>query len=92
MVVGLSVSLLVGNMLFSSYSIKLLKEYSAKLSEYRKLKEENLELRAKIEKELNLKDLERYALRKGFKPFRWEEFVLILIELSEKDRTKKLRK
>ncbi len=91
--VGLGVLIFLANMLYSAYSIKVLKEHSQKLSTYKSLKEENLRLRAEIEKMLNIKELERYALRRGFKPFNWEEFALILFkEPSKKGRTKKRRR
>jgi len=91
--VGVGVLIFLGNLLYSAYSIKVLKEHSRKLSTYKSLKEENLRLRAEIEKMLNIKELERYALRRGFKPFNWEEFALILFkEPSKKGRTKKRRR
>ncbi len=91
--VGLGVLIFLANMLYSAYSIKILKEHSRKLSTYKSLKEENLRLRAEIEKMLNIKELERYALRRGFKPFNWEEFALILFkEPSKKGRTRKHRR
>lgn len=92
-VVGIAVLIFLGNMIYSTYSIKVLKEHSEKLSTYKSLKEENLKLKAEIEKMLNIKELERYALRRGFKPFNWEEFAIILFkEPSKKGRTKKRRK
>ncbi|EDP75767.1 hypothetical protein [Hydrogenivirga sp. 128-5-R1-1] len=91
--VGLGVLIFLANMLYSAYSIKILKEHSQKLSTYKSLKEENLRLRAEIERMLNIKELERYALRRGFKPFNWEEFALILFkEPSKKGRTKRRRR
>ncbi len=91
--VGLALLIFLGNMLYSAYSIKVLKEHSEKLSRYKSLKEENLKLKAEIEKMLNIKELERYALRHGFKPFNWEEFAIILFkEPSGKGRTKKRRR
>ena len=89
----MGVLIFLANMLYSAYSIKILKEHSQKLSTYKSLKEENLRLRAEIERMLNIKELERYALRRGFKPFNWEEFALILFkEPSKKGRTKKRRR
>jgi hypothetical protein len=85
-----AVLLFIGNMIYSAYAVKVLKEHSDKLKEYKSLKEENLKLKAQIEKMLNIKELERYALRRGFKPFNWEEFAIILFkEPSRKGRTKK---
>ncbi len=93
LVVGLGVLIFVGNMIYSAYSIKVLKDHSRKLKEYKSLREENLKLKAEIEKILNVKKLERDALRRGFKPFNWEEFAIILFTEPEgKGRTKKRRK
>lgn len=93
LVVGIALLIFFGNMLYSAYSIKVLKEHSDKLSTYKSLKEENLKLRAQIEKMLNIKELERYALQRGFKPFNWEEFAIILFkESSKRDRTRKRRR
>ena len=81
------------NFFYSSYSLKILQEHSHKLTKYKMLKDENLKLRAQIENILNIKELERHALRHGFKPFDWEETVLILLtKPSRKDQPKKLRK
>lgn len=92
-VVGIALLIFLGNMIYSAYSIKVLKEHSEKLSRYKSLKEENLKLRAQIEEMLNIKELERYALKRGFKPFNWEEFAIILFkEPPKKGRTKKRRK
>ncbi len=91
--VGIALLIFLGNMIYSSYSIKVLKEHSRKLTEYKSLKEENLRLKAEIEKMLNIKKLEQYALRRGFRPFNWEEFAIILFkEPSGKDQPKKRRK
>ncbi len=91
--VVLALLLFLGNMLYSAYSVKVLKEHSKKLRLYKHLREENLKLRARIEEFLNIKELERYALKKGFKPFNWEEFVIYIVtEPSEKDRTRKKSK
>jgi len=91
--VFIGVLIFIGNMVYSTYSVKVLKEHSQKLTRYKKLKEENLKLKAEIEKILNVKKLERYALRQGFKPFSWEEFALILFKESpRKGRTKKRRR
>ncbi len=82
-----------GNLLFSIYALDTLKEHSQKLRLYKSLKEENLKLRASIEKLLNVKELRKYAFRKGFRPFDWEELVIYIItEPSEKGRTKKRSK
>ena len=90
--VGLGVLIFLANMIYSAYSIKVLKEHSEKLSTYKSLKEENLRLRAEIER-MHVKELERYALRRGFRPFNWEEFALILFkEPSKKDRSRKRRR
>jgi len=87
---SLGVLILLGNMLYSLYSIKVMREHSQKLREYKSLREENLRLRGEIEKILNVKELERYAIRRGFKPFDWEEFVLPLFkEPSGTDHTRK---
>ncbi len=91
--VGIALLLFLGNMIYSAYSVKLLREHSRKLSTYKKLKEENLKLRAEIERMLNVKELERYAVRHGFRPFNWEEFALILFtEPEERDQPRKRRK
>ncbi len=91
--VGLGVLIFLGNLIYSSYSVKVLKEHSEKLSRYKSLKEENLKLKAEIEKMLNLRDLERYAVKRGFRPFSWEEFVAyILREPSERGRPMKRRR
>jgi hypothetical protein len=83
----------IGNLFYSVYSIKILKDHSLKLSAYKSLKEENLKLRAEIEKILSVKELERYAVRRGFKPFNWEEFAIILFrEDGGKDRSRKRRR
>ncbi len=93
LLVGLGVLILLANMIYSAYSIKVLKEHSQKLSTYKSLKEENLRLRAEIERMLNIRELERYALQRGFKPFNWEEFALILFkEPSKKGRSRKRRR
>ncbi|RLJ70675.1 hypothetical protein BCF55_0956 [Hydrogenivirga caldilitoris] len=93
LIVGLGLLIFLANMLYSAYSIKVLREHSQKLSTYKSLKEENLKLRAEIENILNIRELERYALKQGFKPFNWEDFALILFkEPSEKGRTKKRRR
>ncbi len=93
LIVGIALLIFLGNMIYSAYSIKILKEHSEKLSRYKSLKEENLKLKAEIEKMLNIKELERYALRKGFKPFNWEEFAIILFrETSKKGQSKKRRR
>jgi len=89
-VVGFAVLLFLGNMIYSAYSIKILREHSKKLSLYKSLKEENIRLRAEIERMLNVKELEKHAIRHGFKPFNWEEFALILLtEPEEKDQSRK---
>ena len=89
-VVGVALLIFLGNLLYSAYSLKVLKEYSEKLSRYKSLKEENLKIRAEIERLLNLKELERYALKRGFRYFNWDEFVLyILREPPERDQPKR---
>ncbi len=89
----LAVIVFLGNMIYSAYSVKVLREHSKKLKEYKSIKEENLKLRAQIEKMLNVKELERYALRYGFKIFNWEEFALLIFrESSEKDQPRKHRR
>ncbi len=91
--VCLAVLLFLCNLLYSTYSLKTVREYSLKLSKYKALKEENLKLKASIERLLNIRDLERYAVRRGFKPFSWEEFVIyVLTEPSGKGRSKKRRR
>lgn len=91
--IAVGIFLFLINFLYSSYSLKVLKEHSHKLTEYKKLKDDNLKLRAQIESILNAKELERYALRHGFKPFSWEETVLFLLtEPSRKGQSKKPRK
>ncbi len=88
--IGLALLIFIGNLIYSACSLRIVKEHSEKLSKYKALKEENLKIRAEIERMLNLRELERYALRKGFKPFSWEEFALfILREPSGRDRSKK---
>ncbi len=88
-VVLIALIIFVGNLFYSVYAIRVLKEHSEKLSLYKSLKEENLRLRAEIEKILSVEELERYALSRGFKPFNWEEFALMLFkEPSRKGRTK----
>jgi len=88
--VVLALLLFFANMFYSAYSIKVLKDHSNRLKLYKHLREENLKLKARIESFLNIKELERYALKKGFKPFNWEEFVIYIVtEPSEKGRTRK---
>ncbi|HHJ63482.1 MAG TPA: hypothetical protein ENJ61_01095 [Aquifex aeolicus] len=89
-VVLIALLIFIGNMIYSAYSVKVLREHSRMLSTYKNLKEENLKLRAEIERMLNVRELERYAVRHGFRPFNWEEFALILFtEPEEKDRSRK---
>jgi hypothetical protein len=91
--VGLGFLIFLGNLLYSSYSLKVVREHSRKLSTYKALKEENLRLRAEIEKMLNIRELERFALKRGFRPFSWEEFVIYMLrEPSGKDRPKRRRR
>jgi len=88
-VVAIALLIFIGNLIYSAYSVKVLREHSRLLSTYKDLKEENLKLRAEIERMLNVRELERYAIRHGFRPFSWEEFALILFtEPEEKDRSK----
>ncbi len=93
LIVLIALVIFLGNLFYSVYAIKILKDHSQKLSSYKSLKEENLKLRAEIEKMLSVKELERFALKRGFKPFNWEEFAIILFkEPSEKGQPKKRRK
>ncbi len=85
--VAVGVLIFLGNMIYSAYSIKVLKEHSEKLKTYKSLKEENLKLKVQIERMLNIRELERYALRHGFKPFNWEEFAIILFQRTFKERS-----
>ena len=89
LVVLIALIIFLGNLFYSVYAIRVLKDHSQKLSLYKSLKEENLRLRAEIEKILSVEELEKYALSRGFKPFNWEEFALTLFrEPSKKGRTR----
>ncbi|MDQ7038890.1 MAG: hypothetical protein Q9N26_06800 [Aquificota bacterium] len=93
LMVAVGVLLFLGNLLYSAYSLKVVREHSLKLNRYKTLKEENLKLKADIERLLNIKDLERYAVRRGFRPFSWEEFVIyVLTEPSGKGRSRERRR
>ena len=93
MIVFIALVIFLGNLFYSVYAIRILKDHSAKLSTYKSLKEENLRLRAEIEKMLSIEELERYAIKRGFKPFNWEEFAILLFkEPSERGQPRKRRK
>lgn len=91
--IGMSVALLLASLLYSSYALKVSKEHTRKLTELKSLKEENLRLRAEIEKMLDIKEFKRWALRHGYQPFNWEKFVLeAFTEPSRKGQSKGRRR
>ena len=77
------------NFFYSVYALKVLKEHTNKLNTYMSLREENLQIRSKIERILSLEKLKDYARRHGFKDFDWDKFVLDVIrEPSKRDLPK----
>ena len=63
----LIIFLLIFNLLYSLYSLRVWKDYTEKVLLYRKLQRENLILSKKIEDFFTYKRLKRYAKRRGFK-------------------------
>ncbi len=72
----MGLAFLLAGLLYSSYALKVSKEHARKLTELKRLKEENLRLKAEIESMLDIEGFKRWALRHGYKPFDWEKFVL----------------
>ncbi len=73
---GVAFLLFILSLLYSSYALKVSREHARKLTELKHLKEENLRLKASIEKMLNIKAFKRWAVKHGYEPFDWEKFVL----------------
>jgi len=93
LIVIIALVIFLGNLFYSVYAIRVLKDHSTKLSTYKSLKEENLRLKAEIEKMLSIEELERYAVRRGFRPFNWEEFAIFLFkEPSKKGQPRRRRR
>ncbi len=73
----ISVLLLVINLMYASYAIKVSKEYTKKLSELRLQKERELKSNAEIEERINYSVAKEYARRNGFVPIDWRRVRIV---------------
>ena len=74
---ALSLFLIVLNLLYSSWSIHIFKEYAKSFKSYKRETEKNLKLKAQIEGMVNYTSAKDYANSKGFTPIDWNKVTLV---------------
>ncbi|WPM31572.1 hypothetical protein IAE16_07035 [Hydrogenobacter sp. T-2] len=75
--------LLMFNLLYSSYSLNVARDYAKKVSELKREKERSLTLKAEIEKHINYKTVKSYAESSGLSPIDWSRIKVVKSSTGE---------
>ncbi len=75
--------LLLFNLLYSSYSLNVARDYAKKVSELKREKERSLTLKAEIEKHINYKTVKSYAKSSGLSPIDWSRIKVVKSSTGE---------
>ncbi len=71
------ITLMLANLLYSSYTIKVSKDYTKKVSMLKQEKEKNMKLKALIEKEVNYKTAKEYTNKAGYITVDWSKVRVV---------------
>ncbi len=73
----LSAFLLLINLVYSSWSTHVSKEYVKGLKTYKNEVEKNLKLKSQIESKINYTNTKEYARKAGFISINWDKVVIL---------------
>lgn len=75
--IALSAFLLIANLLYSSWSTHISKQYVKSLRDYKDEVEKNLKLKSQIEGKINYANTKDYAKKAGFISINWDKVLIM---------------